>query len=259
MRKMKVIFFILLLTAAYSCSTDGTNKDNEYVTGSSNITYSFPDSLPDVQRNTLKQKCSRSITENLVIISENSFTDSIDIRFVKDRKAMRQYTGMGAAGIALPEIKTMYCLADENAAPIKHELMHMIAMLKWGEPHSSSTWMNEGLAAFAENNCNGFNDEQIYRFFSFKMMLLSVDSLTTNFYGQPEMIAYHQCGYMVQYLLQQYGVEKFKLPWQKGFAAFENIYHIAFPVVNKLLDEKAAKDYPAAPAIDWEVFKKGCM
>jgi hypothetical protein len=64
---------------------------------------------------------------------------------------------------------------------------------------------------------------------------------------------------MVQFLLQQYGIEKFRLLWQKGFASFENIYAAAFAAVKKLLDEKAAKDYPIAPVINWEVFKKGCL
>jgi Peptidase MA superfamily len=257
---MKMIFLMLMLTVAvYSCSTNGSNKDKEPVTPRENINYSFPGSITNMQRNILIQKCTKAIEENLLVIKEIRFTDTIDIKFVKDREEMRQYTGMGAAGMALPEIKTMYCLADENAAPIKHELMHMITMLKWGEPHPSSTWMNEGLAAFAENNCNDYNDEQIYRFFSNKGMLLSMDSLSTNFYGQPEMISYHQCGYMVQFLLQQYGVQKFKLLWQKGLAAFDNIYGNSFADVYLILDKSAATNYPIAPEINWEVFKKGCL
>jgi Peptidase MA superfamily len=255
---MKTIFLTFLL-AATACSCSSTNSDKKDVTSNSNINYTFPDSVTTSQRTALVQKCSSSIAENLVIISETSFTDTIAIKFVKDREAMRQYTGMGASGMAMPEIKTMYCLSDINAAPIKHELMHMVTMLKWGEPHPSSTWMNEGLAAFAENSCNGFNDEQIYRFFSNQRMLLSMDSLTTDFYGQPEMIAYHQCGYMVQYLLQKYGVEKFKQLWQNGFAAFEKIYGDSFTNVYTALDKKAAADYPTAPAIKWAAFKEGCM
>jgi hypothetical protein len=257
---MKIISLALLLTAAaYSCSTHHHKKDNETVTPEGNINYSFAGTITSGQRNTLIQKCIKAIKDNLFMISETEFTDTINIIFVSNREEMKQYTGMGAAGMALPETKTMYCLGDENAAPITHELMHMITMLKWGEPHPSSTWMNEGLAAYAENNCNGYTDEQIYRFFSRKGMLLSMDSLSTNFYGQPEMIAYHRCGYMVQFLLQQYGIQKFKLLWQNGFAAFENIYGHSFAVVNSALDKSAATHYPFAPEINWEIFKKGCL
>lgn len=32
-----------------------------------------------------------------------------------------------------------------------------------GKKRVTSLWMNEGLAAFSQNGCNGYNDEQIYR------------------------------------------------------------------------------------------------
>jgi hypothetical protein len=41
------------------------------------------------------------------------------------------------------------------------------------------------------------------------------------------MIAYHQSAYMVQYLLEKYGVEKFKQLWQNGYNDFKNIYLIS--------------------------------
>src|SRR5215207_7566358 len=96
---------------------------------------------------------------------------------------------------------------------IFHEVMHMITMTTWGYPGVDSNWMNEGLAAYAENNCNGFTDEAIYRYLQDKDMLVPMTALTTSFYKQPEMIAYHQAAYIVQYLLSHYGVEKLKALW----------------------------------------------
>jgi hypothetical protein len=119
--------------------------------------------------------------------------------------------------------------------------------------------MNEGLATYAENNCNGFNDEQIYRYLSEKNMLIPMTAITTSFYKQPEMVAYHQAAYIVQYLLNNYGVEKFKDLWTQGFAQFERIYGIRFQEVNTNIDRTAKQDYPDAPAIDWSSFQKGCL
>jgi hypothetical protein len=108
---------------------------------------------------------------------------------------------MTPSGIALEESKKIYIVASGDPKqvkpPIRHELMHMIAMLTWGYPGHNTEWMNEGLATLAENNCNGYNVEQIYRYLLNNGMLVQVDALTTNFYKQPEMIAYHQAAYAV--------------------------------------------------------------
>jgi hypothetical protein len=119
--------------------------------------------------------------------------------------------------------------------------------------------MNEGLAAFAENNCNGYNDEQIYRYLLDKDMLISMDALTTSFYKQPEMIAYHQAAYIAQYLLSVYGIEKFKALWTQGFATFEKIYGIPFSQATTDINKKAKQDYPSAPPINWSTFQVGCL
>lgn len=255
-------YLIGLVFIFFSCNSNTKKKisnDKEGIITEGRITYQFPSGLSAEKQKRLVEKCRQSVQSNLKLIKESSFTDSITIQFLNTREEMKKYTGMGASGIAMPERKTMYSLCDEQAAPITHELMHMIAMLKWGEPHPSSVWMNEGLAAFSENNCNGFTDQQIYRYLSANKMLVATDSLTRNFYKTPEMIAYHQAGYMVQFLLEKYGVEKFKQLWTRGFASFEQIYGTRFSTVEALYDARAQKDIPVTPAINWETFKKGCL
>lgn len=153
----------------------------------------------------------------------------------------------------------MFSLAGDKDAPIRHELMHMITTLKWGEPHATSTWLNEGLAALADDACNGFSDEQIYRFLQHGRMLLPVDSLAADFYHQPEMVAYHQAGYAVQYLIRTNGIEKFRALWARGFTAFPEIYGMPFSQAQAAMDARATADFPRAPTIDWEQFKQGCM
>ncbi len=137
--------------------------------------------------------------------------------------------------------------------------MHMIMLSALDGCVQTSFWMNEGIAAFAENQCNGFNDEQIYRFLSENKLLLPMDSLTAHFYLEPEMIAYHQAAYIVQYLLSNYGVEKFKDLWMQGFANFEKIYGVSFANAQENIERTAKRDYPNAPNIVWEKFKEGCQ
>jgi hypothetical protein len=135
----------------------------------------------------------------------------------------------------------------------------MITMTTWGYPGQDSNWMNEGLAAYAENKCNGYTDEQIYRYLADKDMLVPMPALASSFYKQPEMIAYHQAAYIVQYLLSHYGVEKLKALWRQGFASFETVYGVPFAQVQSDLSNKARQDYPTAPAINWNTFKEGCL
>ena len=112
---------------------------------------------------------------------------------------------------------------ETQKPPIKHELMHLITMLKWGYPTPTSTWMNEGLGTYAENDCNGINVAQIYRYFLENDKLISIDLLSSDFYKQPEMVGYHQSGYIVEYLLENYSIEQFKKLWTNGFKNFEKI------------------------------------
>jgi hypothetical protein len=118
---------------------------------------------------------------------------------------------------------------------------------------------NISLAVYAENNCNGYKDEQIYRYLYQKGMLIPMSALTISFYRQPEMVAYHQAAYFVQYLLSCYGVDKFKELWLQGFASFEKIYGVAFEQVQKDMNKTAEQHYPTSPNIDWDSFQVGCL
>jgi hypothetical protein len=238
--------------------------DEQLVKRVENVSFTFPskDYAYD-NRDKFVTECLQAIKSNTALIKLPEYSDTISIQFLRSRQEMKRYTGMTPVGIALVQPKILYVVANgdpkEVKPPIKHELMHMISMTTWGFPGPDSNWMNEGLAAYAENNCNGYNDEQIYRYLSEKGMLIPMNALTTGFYRQPEMVAYHQAAYIVQYLLNRYGVEKFKDLWMQGFASFENIYGVAFEKAQKDMNKTAEQDYPTSPNIDWNTFQVGCL
>jgi hypothetical protein len=172
---------------------------------------------------------------------------------------MKQYTGSPVGGSTMPQIRTVWFVANkETGPPIKHEFMHMITISSWGPPLSETDWMKEGIAAYAENSCNGFNVEQIYAFLEKKNMLIPMDSLTANFYGVPEMIAYHQSAYICQYLFEHFGILKFRMLWQSGLRDFEKIFGIPFLQIQSEIKKKMDEKYPQPPNIDWDSFKTGC-
>src|SRR5215218_4855473 len=266
MKKAVLYVSILLLFACHVPATKENHSTDEkqVVKRVANVSFSFPSKgFAYDNRNKLVRECLEAIKSNSALIQLPQYSDTITVQFLRSRQEMKKYTGMTPSGIALVEPKILYVVANadpgEVKPPIKHELMHMISMTSWGYPGQDSNWMNEGLATYAENNCNGFTDEAIYRYLADKDMLVPMPALTTSFYKQPEMIAYHQAAYIVQYLLSHYGVEKLKALWRQGFASFETIYGVSFDRVQTAITGKARQDYPKVPAIKWDTFQEGCL
>jgi len=269
MKKVVQAFLKTSIFFLFGCNVPAKNGTQEVVDKQltktvGKISFTFPSiGYAYDNRNKLVEECLQAIKSNIALIKLTHYTDTISIQFLTSRQEMKKYTGMTPSGIALVQSKILYVVANgdpkEVKPPIKHELMHMISMTTWGYPRQDSNWMNEGLAALAENNCNGYNDEQIYRYLLDKNMLISMDNLTTSFYKQPEMIAYHQAAFIVQYLLNKYGVEKFKDLWSQGFDAFGKIYNISFSQVKADISTQAKQDYPSAPSISWNTFQVGCL
>lgn len=240
---------------------DDWKKESQVLKTIKNVHFNFPDSgFAFDNKTAFIGESFEAIQSNSQLIGLDKFNDTIQIRFLASRDKMFWLTRTSASGIAYPHINTLYVVADgKKKPPIKHELMHLIVMLKWGYPHHSSTWVNEGLAAHAEDDCNGYNVAEIYRFLIEKEMLLPIDSLTTDFYGQPEMIAYHQSAYIVKYLLGNYNLEQFRDLWANGLGSFEAIYGMSFSEMKAELDNAIMEEYPKTPNIIWETFKEGCQ
>ncbi len=258
------LFLVLIACYGPASKENSGAVDGQLVIKVENVSFTFPlKGFAYDNRNELVQECLAAMKSNTALIKLPQYNDSINVHFLRSREEMKSLTGMSASGIALLENRMVYIVAsgktNEVRPPVKHELMHMIAMSSWGYPAEDSNWMNEGLAAYAENNCNGYNDKQIYRYLSGQGMLIPMKVLATSFYRQPEMIAYHQAAYIVEYLLGQYGIEKFTALWIQGFVQFEQIYGIDFQQVKTSMDAIAKRDYPDAPAIDWNSFEKGCL
>ena len=241
-------------------AVDGWKKEGQVLKNINNVNFNFPDNgFAYDKKSDYVTECLEAIQSNVQIIGLDGFSDTIQVRFLRSREDMLWLTGSKPSGTAYPNINTVYLVADgEKTPPIKHELMHLIAMLEWGYPHVSSIWINEGLAAYAEDNCNGYNVAQIYRYFMETDKLIHIDSLTSDFYAQSEMIGYHQSAHAVEYLLNNYNIEQFKQLWTQGFDSFESIYGISFSKAKADLEKALLKKYPSAPDINWKSFKEGC-
>lgn len=245
---------------AESIENDGWTKDTQVLKKIKNVNFTFPaNGFAFDKKEQYVKECFDAIKENSEMIDLAAFKDTIYIRFLRSREESEIYTGQKSSGSAWPHIKTLYVVANESQnPPIKHELMHLISMLQWGYENPTSNWVNEGLGTFAGNNCNGYNVAQIYRYLMETNKLIPIESLTSDFYNQPDMIGYHQSAYMVEYLLTNYSIEQLKKLWTEGFEKFEEIYGVPFSEIKTDLEKVVLEKYPTAPEIDWEEFNKGC-
>ncbi|GGG97464.1 hypothetical protein GCM10011416_14340 [Polaribacter pacificus] len=261
--KLGKVLTIILIGFFSSCANE-SKKNEEWtkVTRESktvdNITYYFSSTIDLSRRSLAIQECQNSIIENLKLINETDFTNKMDIEFVESRNKMLKYTGMGAQGMAFPERNTFFTLLKDEGSPIKHEMMHMITMYKWGTPPESSTWMNEGLATYSGGNCSNYSLSEIYNYFIQSKKVIPMNNLADNFYGNPEMIAYHQSAFVCKFLIDNYGLDKFKLLWQKGFNELYTVYGFSAKQLEMNLLKFVKEKHTTDIEFNWEKFNEGC-
>lgn len=261
-RPFRRLFNVCTLTIAIGCTAQ-PNKISDWKTNCTitktirNITFNFPSNgFAYDNCDSIINACFDAINHDLFIIHQKEYTDTIVAHFLSSLKEMRDNTGYPTSEYAFPQINKIWFVVDKDITPlINHEFMHMITFSLWGQPPQQSYWLKEGIATYAQNSCNGFAVEQIYAFFEKKNMLIAIDSLAGHFYAQPMMVAFHQSAYIVQYLIETYGVQKFSILYKSGFDSFEKIYRIQFKQILLDIKTKLDKKYPDTPDIHWTSFK----
>ncbi|MCB9168888.1 MAG: hypothetical protein H6597_03150 [Flavobacteriales bacterium] len=254
---------------ATSPEANGWTMERSLTKTIDNFTFHFPaEGYAYAHRDSLVEACMQAIARNKAVLDVDSFSVPYTIVFYPSKAAMKQAIHVGVSGHADYWTKQVGFVATDDPAtvekeniippPIAHETMHMIAMEKWGYPPESSLWMNEGLATYAHNNCNGRTVREIGHYLQARAMTYPMDSLVQRFHACDEMIAYHQSAGIVQYLLEHDGLEQFGRLWQEGFPAFAAIYGMPFPEMEARIRADLAQAYPDGVAIDWETFRKGC-
>ena len=261
--KLKNIILLTLIGISISCSNEPNNNEEWTKTirvekTIDNITYYFSSQVDITRRNAAIKECQNSIVENLKLIQETEFTNEMGIEFLESREEMLKYTGMGAQGMAFPDRNTFFTLLKDKGSPIKHEMMHMITMYKWGTPPGTSTWMNEGLATYSGGTCSDYSLSEVYKYFLQSKKVIPMDNLAQNFYGNTEMIAYTQSAFVCKFLIDNYGIEKFKLLWKNGFDKMQSIYGFNNEQLETSLAEYVNQKHPRDIEFDWEEFDKGC-
>ena len=256
MKKLVIAFQIFFVSVNLSAQSSWTKifKEQKII---ENITYTFPPEVGEQDRDAYVRLCEKSIMENLELLKEVEFKNEMYIEFLNSREEMKRYTGLPHVGRAMYHQNTMFSLMTKHS-PIKHELMHMIATYKWGD--SADFWIDEGLATYSGGTCSDYTLEEIYNYYIQSGKLIPINALTSDdFYNYNDMITYTQSAFIVKYLLDNYGYEKFKVLWKDGFVNFNKIYGFQFDDVQKRIESELKIKYPIDIAFNWEEFNKGCQ
>jgi hypothetical protein len=84
-----------------------------------------------------------------------------------------------------------------------------------------------------------------------------MNTLADNFYRNPEMVAYLQSAFICKYLIDNYGLDKFKLLWKNGFNELESIYGFNNGQLEIYLSDFVNKKHPTEIEFNWEEFNNG--
>lgn len=250
---------ILILLTACQPNNSGWQESNRVYKTIDNITYIFPNDVEQNERDKTIQYASRVLKENLNLIEEKAYTDTIKFEFVHNREEMKFASGYSVKGLAMPYTKEMFSILDLGPkSAIKHELMHMILIGNWGNQYRDMQWFNEGLATYAGTLCGETNFNELYYYLLTKNLLIPIDKLTNHFYENDEVIAYSQSAFIVKSLSENYGWSKLKELWQNGFTSFESIIGISYQQFENKIHAKLAEEFSEGVNLDWDTIKLGC-
>lgn len=180
------------------------------------------------------------IAHALTILGERSYPAHLQIFVLGSREDVKAVTGNSWNGWTDAAGNNAAVVARPECRPVfKHEIMHAVSLSLWGNPLGpegdpfpprdpalmrQGGWLREGIAAAAED---------LYVTYSYRGMaaqwlaegtILPLDTLVHRFYEVDDLAGYLQSGGLVNYLLEQYGSQRFRIVWRDGAGAFERAY-----------------------------------
>lgn len=209
------------------------------------------------------------IKQSLKIIGESDLKDSIDVFFLQSRDEMDDFWGFPAGGFfQLADGEhvmkhNLVAVVGGNNSLIKHEVMHMVTGLKWQYIAGEMSWLTEGFSVFVspetETCSENVTIEELYAYLLQNSKLISWNKvLEAN--EMPDLkISYIQSGYVVEYLYNNFGIEKIKQLWFANMSEFEAIYGLSFDSLLERLHKDLLKKYTYPIDFDLELFNRKCI
>ncbi len=243
MKNTILLFIIFLLIANcellsqdndWQLLSEKTTQGNHFVMKQNdNITYIVNSSFTNVDRENIVNKTNEYITQNLRLIGEKEFKESITIIFLADQGETHKLFGKRQPSFSLSNeekspSKQIVCIYSPQCCSLNQELISIMAQSKWGILKDNKLlWIKDGLsnlATFESDSCERYSLEERYISLLKEKQLTELNKIPPHV-NNVEYRAYCiQSAYIVKYLLINYGTDKIKQLWQNGMSHFQTIY-----------------------------------
>ena len=198
---------------------------------------------------------------DLATLGVPAFPRQLHLVYLKDRAQMRTLAGYPAGGTAEPEqYAAVFVTNDSVRAPVRHELMHVLAADAWGPP--AGDWLREGLATHAVGGCGGRSLHTIAAALDREHRLLPLADLPRRFdvRGEAGAVMYVQSGSLVQYVADRYGTDRLRDFYRSGLAAAPTVLGVDAAALERAwlatVRRHAGRDSWAQ--IDADIVRHGC-
>jgi hypothetical protein len=172
----------------------------------------------------LTERVRAARTRALQLLGVEKYPTRLHIFFINSREEMRRLTGRGSTGWTDPESHVVLLVdaADWNAFE-RHEIMHAISLDLWGRAREPGEWLQEGVAAFAENRCGPYTGRQMAAGYLIARRIVGVPALIERFREHPDLVAYLGAGALAEFLHEHYGLKAVRVVWREGPAALPQV------------------------------------
>jgi hypothetical protein len=175
----------------------------------------------------IKTELDTAFNRILSVLTIPKYPYGIYLLAVDSKDEMKRVMGYKIKGGAAQGHDLVFFVFNDSIRPqFRHEIFHLMSYETWG--HTKYRLLDEGGATYTDNFC--FYDNPMYSinaYFLKKKELFAFKDLINDFDNKAkenDVIAYIESAGIFKYLYENYGVEKMKLLWVKGFDQFEAIY-----------------------------------
>jgi hypothetical protein len=225
--------------------------------------YYLPGSTAEHQIDTLLVQNEESLASHLELLKAPEYNRVIDLFYFDTRHQIEEIVTKPFRALADAESMTVLAVRnDEDIARDAHEIMHVVSFDLWGEwdRRNELAWLSEGLATYADKPCSGY-EMSVLAAHILKNTKDSVPlgSLATKFREYPEMIGYIQMASFVEFVIDEYGIDRLRALWDDGYAGVEKVLENDLASVEQDWHEFVLRKYPDPQVPDWPDLKEnGC-
>jgi hypothetical protein len=178
------------------------------------VLYVEPDSAAARDLDGVKADARRARQRVLTYLKEPMYEPTVSIFVVDTRERMKDLIGRRSNAMAYHTTNVL-CLvwADTWRIGATHELLHVVAMNRWGVPER---WVNEGMAVDAARLWRGHDLHALCKHLRAQGELPSLADVTRRYDRLPGLVAYPAAGSFVRFLRESHGLETLRQVWDGG-------------------------------------------